>query len=147
MIAVNKVHLVEEAIDDLDDTGIERIGTCPCCHTHRSFHMRRTEDGYDVFCDCGCVENEIKDGVRRVLAVTNKNGYHGKGSSGEPLSPVAAPRSASISGYNAVDLMQVELAPARYAVPGYVCEGLNIFAGGQKFGKSWMFSSAGSAIT
>ncbi len=44
----------------------------------------------------------------------------------------------------AADLMAMEFPEPRWAVPGYLCEGLNILAGSQKLGKSWL--ALGTAI-
>ena len=52
---------------------------------------------------------------------------------GLPLNALA-PRRTS---YSAVDLMASEFPEPKYAVPGIVAEGLNLFAGAPKIGKSW----------
>jgi hypothetical protein len=47
------------------------------------------------------------------------------------------PRMASPSVIRAHDLMRKRYSPVKYVVPGYVIEGLTIFAGAPKLGKSW----------
>lgn len=42
------------------------------------------------------------------------------------------------TAWNAAELMQVEFPPPRWAVPGIVAQGLTLFAGAPKLGKSWL---------
>lgn len=44
---------------------------------------------------------------------------------------------AARKGISASALMAKEFAPIKYVVPGYIVEGLTIFAGAPKLGKSW----------
>jgi hypothetical protein len=56
------------------------------------------------------------------------------------------PAAADIEGWTARELLSLTIPPARYAVPGYISEGLTIFAGGQKKGKSWLAYGAAIAV-
>src|SRR5712692_7269943 len=47
---------------------------------------------------------------------------------------------------NAVDLMALELPEPRWAVTGLLPEGLNIFAGRPKTGKSWLMLGTAIAV-
>src|SRR6266851_2479123 len=47
---------------------------------------------------------------------------------------------------NAVDLMALELPEPRWAVTGLIPEGLNIFAGRPKTGKSWLMLGTAIAV-
>jgi hypothetical protein len=44
------------------------------------------------------------------------------------------------------DLMATEFPPPRWAVPGVLCEGVNLFCGPPKVGKSWMALGLGLSI-
>jgi 3'-phosphoadenosine 5'-phosphosulfate sulfotransferase (PAPS reductase)/FAD synthetase len=44
------------------------------------------------------------------------------------------------------ELMREEFPPVRWAVPGLLCEGLNLLAGAPKLGKSWLSLGIGAAI-
>jgi len=53
----------------------------------------------------------------------------------------AAPRFIS-----ARDLCELEFEPIKYVVPGYIAEGLTLFAGKPKLGKSWFCMEIGLAV-
>jgi hypothetical protein len=55
-----------------------------------------------------------------------------------PTSTAADERGARFTRIRASDIMTLAPQPARWAVPGYVGEGLSILAGRQKLGKSWL---------
>lgn len=44
------------------------------------------------------------------------------------------------------DLCRLEFAPIKYVVPGYIAEGLTLFAGKPKLGKSWLCMEIGLAV-
>jgi hypothetical protein len=44
------------------------------------------------------------------------------------------------------ELLRQEFPPPRWAVPGLLCEGLNMLAGAPKLGKSWLSLGIGAAI-
>src|SRR3954464_11034615 len=44
------------------------------------------------------------------------------------------------------ELMAVDFPEPRWAVPGLLCEGLNLLAGAPKLGKSWLSLGLGAAI-
>ncbi|PXY23725.1 DNA repair protein RadA [Prauserella coralliicola] len=44
------------------------------------------------------------------------------------------------------ELIRQEFPPPRWAVPGLLCEGLNLLAGAPKLGKSWLSLGLGAAI-
>lgn len=44
------------------------------------------------------------------------------------------------------ELMATEFPPSKWAVPGLLCEGLNLLAGAPKLGKSWLSLGLGAAI-
>lgn len=48
--------------------------------------------------------------------------------------------------FNAVDLMEVEFPPPRWAIPGLIAEGFTFFAGAPKMGKSWMALNIAVAV-
>ena len=56
--------------------------------------------------------------------------------------PTAAPpvkqRARESTFLNAADLMTRHFDPIKYVVPGYIAEGLTLFAGAPKLGKSWL---------
>ena len=49
-------------------------------------------------------------------------------------------------GMSADDLCALEFAPQNYIVPGYIVEGLTLFAGKPKVGKSWLLLHAALAV-
>ncbi len=50
------------------------------------------------------------------------------------------------NGVTAAALMGMTFAPIKYVVPGYIAEGLNLFAGAPKIGKSWMMMELALAV-
>jgi AAA domain-containing protein len=48
--------------------------------------------------------------------------------------------------WSAQRLMGTEFAPPRWAVPGFLCEGVNLFAGPPKVGKSWLALALALAV-
>ena len=47
-------------------------------------------------------------------------------------------RALKIQTFTAFDLQRMEFPPVRYAVEGFIAEGLTLFGGKPKIGKSWM---------
>lgn len=60
-------------------------------------------------------------------------------------SPAPKPR-LSPETFTAEELMAMDLPEPKWAIPGLLCQGLNILAGGQKLGKSWMAFAVAIAI-
>ncbi|MBS0504788.1 MAG: AAA family ATPase, partial [Proteobacteria bacterium] len=54
------------------------------------------------------------------------------------------PRSVGIT---ARDLMRKEFPPIRWVIPGYIVEGLTVFAGAPKLGKSWAALDWANAVS
>lgn len=53
---------------------------------------------------------------------------------------------ASVEGVNAHALMLREFPPVQFVVPGYIVEGLTVFAGAPKIGKSWLMLGVAAAV-
>lgn len=51
------------------------------------------------------------------------------------------------SGISASALMSMKFDPIRYVVPGYIAEGLTLFAGAPKIGKSWTALDLGVSVS
>ena len=66
-----------------------------------------------------------------------------------PLEPAPAVRKglAASKGITASALMGMKFDPIRYVVPGYVAEGLTLFAGSPKIGKSWAAMGLAIAVS
>lgn len=65
--------------------------------------------------------------------------------SARPLQPVPdAPKRKS--RWTDAELMAVDFPEPRWAVPGLLCEGLNLLAGAPKLGKSWLSLGLGADI-
>jgi hypothetical protein len=62
-----------------------------------------------------------------------------------PLNPVPDP-PARRTRWTDAELMAVDFPEPRWAVPGLLCEGLNLLAGAPKLGKSWLSLGLGAAI-
>lgn len=62
-----------------------------------------------------------------------------------PLAPVPEP-PARKTRWTDAELMAVDFPEPRWAVPGLLCEGLNLLAGAPKLGKSWLSLGLGAAI-
>ena len=60
--------------------------------------------------------------------------------------PVAKRGLAFRNGISAKALMAKQFAPIRWIVPGYLVEGMTLFAGAPKLGKSWMALGWGIAV-
>ncbi|GAB3003560.1 AAA family ATPase [Amycolatopsis acidiphila] len=61
------------------------------------------------------------------------------------LSPVPE-QPARKTRWTDAELMAVDFPEPRWAVPGLLCEGLNLLAGAPKLGKSWLSLGLGAAI-
>ena len=55
-------------------------------------------------------------------------------------------RPARRTRWNDAELLGVDFPEPRWAVPGLLCEGLNLLGGAPKLGKSWMSLGLGAAI-
>ncbi|MGN9912100.1 AAA family ATPase [Phytohabitans sp. LJ34] len=62
------------------------------------------------------------------------------------LSPVRRETGRLRTAWTAADLMGMEFPPPRWAVPGIICEGVNLLAGPPKVGKSWLSLALGLAV-
>jgi hypothetical protein len=62
-----------------------------------------------------------------------------------PLASVPDPQPRKTRWTDA-ELMAVDFPEPRWAVPGLLCEGLNLLAGAPKLGKSWLSLGLGAAI-
>jgi hypothetical protein len=62
-----------------------------------------------------------------------------------PLAPVPDP-PARRTRWTDAELMAVQFPEPRWAVPGLLCEGLNLLAGAPKLGKSWLSLGLGADI-
>lgn len=62
-----------------------------------------------------------------------------------PLASVPNPGKRKTRWTDA-ELMAVDFPEPRWAVPGLLCEGLNLLAGAPKLGKSWLSLGLGAAI-
>src|SRR5215218_278488 len=49
-------------------------------------------------------------------------------------------------GFSAAELQHMRFPPIKYVVPGYIAEGLTLFAGKPKLGKSWLLLHAAIAV-
>src|SRR3954470_14671975 len=58
------------------------------------------------------------------------------------LGPMAEP----MVGFSAADLQHMRFPAIKYVVPGYIAEGLTLFAGKPKLGKSWLLLHAAIAV-
>ncbi|WP_425560756.1 AAA family ATPase, partial [Luedemannella helvata] len=56
------------------------------------------------------------------------------------------PRAKLGRAWTADELMDTEFPPARWAVPGVLCEGVNLLCGPPKVGKSWMSLNLGISV-
>ncbi|OLF15871.1 AAA family ATPase [Actinophytocola xanthii] len=65
-----------------------------------------------------------------------------------PLRPLQAVTElpARRTRWTDAELMREEFPPPKWAVPGLLCEGLNLLAGAPKLGKSWLSLGIGAAI-
>src|SRR3954471_18038926 len=51
-----------------------------------------------------------------------------------------------VVGFSAAELQDMRFPPIKYVVPGYIAEGLTLFAGKPKLGKSWLLLHAAIAV-
>ena len=63
-----------------------------------------------------------------------------------PLAPVPDQPAPRRTRWTDAELMAVQFPEPRWAVPGLLCEGINLLAGAPKLGKSWMSLGLGAAI-
>ena len=103
-------------------------------------------------------EREILDEVERVSAkpkVVVRNAANGvvRAQRASPSSPPgygilsgAAKAAASPQQLSGEDLKTMRFDPIKYVVPGIIVEGLTLFAGKPKIGKSWLLLHAAIAV-
>jgi hypothetical protein len=110
-----------------------RYADCPECR--KSVRFTRSEQGWLTFYskECRCHPDVILNALS-VLENRRKPEKGGK----------AARRP--IEGHTAAAIVAMVLPDPKWAIPGILCEGLNILAGGQKLGKSWLALSVCIAI-
>lgn len=114
---------------------------CPACGTGEVTLTQLATGGFDVICTTpGCGEWDIRKAASaairaRVGAPTN--GAHPPQEEAPP--PIEQPpERRRARGFTAAELVGMVIKDTKWAVPGYVSEGLTILAGGQKLGKSWL---------
>ncbi len=64
----------------------------------------------------------------------------------EPAKPNGKAPRRRLGLMSAADLMDKDLPPIRYIVPGYIAEGCTLLAGRPKLGKSWLVLEMGLAV-
>lgn len=148
MTALPTLDDYSEAIPDLRFEVGDYVGTCPACKRGRfEYRMYRSDVG-DPCCSNGCARKQIDAVVRQGSPLSSSAPI-------EPEAPPAAknghakptkPAKRSIKGYSAAAIVAMVIPDAKWAIPGIICEGLNILAGGQKLGKSWLALSICIAI-
>lgn len=67
-------------------------------------------------------------------------------SNGTERAPPIEPAKQAVRIVNAVDLLQSEFKPPRWAVPNLLMEGLSLLAGRPKLGKSWLALCLGTDV-
>jgi hypothetical protein len=135
-----------QAIPDLTWNELQWEGTCLVCGRHTIIGHVFTATDFELFCT-RCKRERLDAAVRAALnghepTVTPEPG----GAGFKAVAPQAGKLGPKVEGWNAVELAAMNIPPAKYAVPGYICEGLNVLAGGQKFGKSWLMMGLGISI-
>lgn len=78
----------------------------------------------------------VKPVIRRPIACRNK----------ARAAPTTGKAKSSIETFTAHDLQNMDFPPIRYAVEGYIAEGLTLLGGKPKIGKSWMAVDFAMAI-
>jgi biotin operon repressor len=141
------------------ETGGGKETDCPICSAQMWIQpMEATGSGDVEFkCFAGCKYRDVKAEFERLLTLTagevrkeetpapepERNGHH----SPERQAPIATGKQKrKIELYTAADLVAMEFEEPKWAVPGYLCEGLNILAGAQKLGKSWLVLGTAIAV-
>lgn len=113
---------------------------------------------FEVIAECGCPLADVVPHLKRLALARNGHQplpHHEERSAREagtrlPEPPPQRPRQqqrAPPKGYTARELMGMTLPDPKFAVPGYICQGFNLLAGGQKLGKSWLAFSIALAIS
>jgi len=64
----------------------------------------------------------------------------------EPRPPSFHKKPKQPVGIRASELQALQFPPIKYVIPGYIVEGLTIFAGRPKLGKSWCCLDWGGAV-
>jgi hypothetical protein len=143
----DKLAFFEQVVGDLTYDGMIYRGSCPHCDRPTLQLKPESAGTFEPVCTAGCTGAQIRDGVRAVLH--GRAGQNGTGRSPPAVTKKTAPLligPPTPQGVTAREIMGMTIDAARFAVPGYICEGLNILAGGQKLGKSWLALGLGVAI-
>lgn len=139
----------EAAVPDLRPNGLDFRGTCPSCGGNEfSIRIYGPHDFEPVCPDCR--RPKIDAAVRKAI---NGNGHvhteEPRQAAPPPPPPPPdrkKPAARKIRGYTAAEILAMDLEEPKWAIPGIVCEGLTILAGGQKLGKSWLALAVAIAI-
>lgn len=83
----------------------------------------------------------LKAQVRQLAGLPPKgdvSDWLASGGDAAELTVAELPERRTARGFTAAELVGMVIKATKWAVPGYISEGLNILAGGQKLGKSWL---------
>lgn len=141
---------IEPLLPYIRQTGHSKETDCPLCSGQMwVLPLESDHNNVEFKCFGGCTYRAIKAEFERLLAteVVEENGHEPP----EPQAPFAFSESPKkprpqIKGFTMAELMAMELPEPQWAVPGYLCEGLNILAGAQKLGKSWLVMGTAIAV-
>lgn len=149
---LEKLQYFEKVIPDLRHTGTERVGTCPNCGRPTLRLVSHKQGEFEPSC-VNCSPGQIRDAIRVALGA-GRSPKNGAGPALEPPHrPVGRPRHEPPSiqirqpkGITADVLVEKEFNEIRWAVPDMIGEGITVFAGGTKTGKSWFALMIGIAV-
>jgi predicted transcriptional regulator len=132
------------------ETGGSKETDCPvCCGQLWIQPLEGDHNEVELKCFGGCSKKKITAELARLMA--EENGHE------PPIEKERVPeerqapfatgaRKRKVDLYTAADLVAMEFPEPKWAVPGYLCEGLNILAGAQKLGKSWLVLGTAIAV-
>lgn len=150
----DKLQVFAQAIPDLHDTGAGYAGTCLSCGRATLRLAILGPDQFEPSCP-HCRPAQILDAVRAELRRQHApvNGKHAPKTRDPPSAASPKKREQPVAttppapkGITADVLVQTEFKAIRWAVPDMIGEGITVFAGGTKTGKSWFALMTGIAV-
>jgi hypothetical protein len=162
-MSASKLQAFYQVIEDLQDKVSAHEGTCPACGEGR-LRIQVLETGHlDYHCSTpGCGRGQIDAAMSAALrhSAAPRNGASANGKNGHtPITTTALRVREVVSAappqengrekpwFTAEELMATKIQPTEWIVPGIIPEGLTVFAGRPKQGKSWGIYGVVIAIT
>ena len=139
-------RLFQQLIPDLQDTGVGWGGTCYVCG-EKSFRLK-VHGANQIEPGCqNCPRELLISEARRLTGVGERLLANGNGNGKHPTPLPTATGERARPWKSARELLEKQIQPLRWVIPGVLPEGLTILGGRPKQGKSWGVYGVGLAVS